>query len=101
MKSLFGPAHLGELLSKLIQFLLQRSLLLLSGSHLVTNLTDLSGDTCGNSDAGGFSSCDIGALNRVLKEGENHQDVWWSLWGKVKNVCDIMGVGGVGAVLKW
>lgn len=61
--------HLGQLLSKLIQFLLQRSLLLLSGSHLVTNLTDLSRDTCCNSNTSGFSSGDISALKR---EGENN-----------------------------
>lgn len=71
----FSPdclTHLGELFSKLIQFLLQRSPLLLSSSHLVTNLTDLSGDTCCNRNASGSPSGDIGALNRVLNKGENH-----------------------------
>jgi len=32
----------GELLTELIQLLLQGGLLLLSGSHLITDLTDLS-----------------------------------------------------------
>lgn len=59
--------HLGELLSELVQFLLQRSLLLLSGSHLVTNLTNLSGDASCNSNTSGLSSCNIGAL--CLKRG--------------------------------
>lgn len=34
--------HLGQLLSELVQFLLQRRLLLLGGCHLVTNLANLS-----------------------------------------------------------
>ncbi len=37
--------NLRELLSKLIQFLLQRGLLLLCGGHLVTDLTNFSGYT--------------------------------------------------------
>lgn len=42
-RELLGPrAHLGKLLSELIQLLLQRSFLLLSRGHLVPNLTDLS-----------------------------------------------------------
>lgn len=57
--------HLGQLLSKLVQFLLQGGPFLLSGSHLVPNLTDLSGDASCNSDTSGFSSGDIGALSRV------------------------------------
>ena len=64
--------HLRELLSKLVQFLLQGGLLLLSGSHLVTNLSDLSGDASCHSNANGFSSSDIGALDKVLEEGETH-----------------------------
>lgn len=64
--------HLRELLSKLVQFLLQRGPLLLSGSHLVTNLTDLSGDTSCHDNTNGFSSSDIGALKRDLREGETH-----------------------------
>ena len=63
--------HLGELLSELVQFLLQRSLLLLSGSHLVTNLTDLSGDASCNSNTSGLSCRNIGAL--CLKRGGESQ----------------------------
>ena len=59
--------HLGELLSKLIKFLLQRSLLLLSCCHLVANLTDLSGDTCRYSNASGFTSSNVGALMEGFK----------------------------------
>ena len=65
--------HLGELLSELVQFLLQRSLLLLSGSHLVTNLTDLSGDASCNSNTSGLSSCNIGAL--CLKQGKTEIEI--------------------------
>lgn len=62
--------HLGELLSKLIQFLLQRRLLLLGGRHLVTNLSDLSGDTSGNCNASGFPGSDVGALQELQKSLE-------------------------------
>lgn len=77
--------HLGQLLSELIQLLLQRSLLLLSGSHLVTNLTDLSRDACCNSNTSGFSSGDISALNR---EGQNDYEILWSArtkWGETES----------------
>lgn len=60
--------HLGQLLPKLIQFLLQRSLLLLGGSHLVANLTDLGGDAGSYSNTDGFSSSDIGALSSFQKK---------------------------------
>lgn len=60
---------LGELLSKLVQLLLQWRLLLLSGCHLVTDLSDLCGDTCGHSYTNGFSCRDVGALNRMDKNG--------------------------------
>lgn len=62
---------LGELLSELIQLLLQWRLLLLSGGHLVTNLTDLGGDSCCNSNAGGFTCSNVGPLTcfRFKKKG--------------------------------
>lgn len=59
--------HLGELLSELVQFLLQRSLLLLSGSHLVTDLADLSGDSGGHSNTDGLASSDVSALQEEKK----------------------------------
>lgn len=68
-EGLFCLTHLRELLSKLVQFLLQRGLLLLCGGHLVTNLTDLSGDASRNSNTSGFPRGDIGALS--FKTGGN------------------------------
>lgn len=52
----------GELLTKLIQLLLQGGLLLLSGSHLVTDFTDLSGHTSGNHNSNSLASSDVSAL---------------------------------------
>lgn len=54
--------NLGELLTKLIQFLLQRGLLLLCCSHLVTDLTDLSGHTSSDSNSNSLASSNICAL---------------------------------------
>lgn len=54
--------NLGQLLAELVQFCLQGSLLLLSGGHLVTDLADLSGDSCGNSNANGLASSNVSAL---------------------------------------
>ena len=65
--------HLGELLPELVQFLLQRSLLLLGGGHLVTDLTDLSGHASCHGDTSGPSRSDIGALDRVLKRVGTNQ----------------------------
>lgn len=62
------PSHLRELLSKLVQFLLQGRLLLLGGSHLVTDLTDLSGHPGGHGDTSGFSSSDVGSLDDDLQK---------------------------------
>lgn len=56
---------LRELLAKLVQLLLQGGLLLLGGSHLVTNLSDLSGDAGRDGDTGGFSCGDVGSLSRA------------------------------------
>lgn len=70
-------AHLRELLSELVQFLLQRGLLLLSGSHLVTDLTDLSGDASRHSNTSGFPSSDVGALHRARTRSQSEsQEVW-------------------------
>lgn len=55
---------LGQLLAKLIQFRLQGSLLLLGGSHLVTDLANLSGHSGGNSYTDGLASSDVGALRQ-------------------------------------
>lgn len=60
--------HLGQLLAKLIQLRLQRSLLLLGGSHLVTNLADLSGHSGGHSHTDGLASSDVSALQRGGEE---------------------------------
>lgn len=54
--------NLGQLLAKLVQFCLQRSLLLLGGGHLVTDLADLSGHSSGHSDTDGLASSDVSAL---------------------------------------
>lgn len=54
--------NLGQLLAELIQLGLQRSLLLLGGSHLVTDLANLSGDTGCHSHTDGFASSDVSAL---------------------------------------
>lgn len=56
--------NLGQLLAELVQLGLQRSLLLLGGSHLVTDLANLSGDSGGNSNTDGLASSDVGALQR-------------------------------------
>lgn len=52
----------GELLAKLIQLLLQRGLLLLSGGHLVTDLADLGGDAGGDANTNSLASSNVGAL---------------------------------------
>lgn len=54
--------NLRELLTKLIQFLLQRGLLLLCGSHLVTDFTNLSGYTSSDSDSNSLASSNVCAL---------------------------------------
>lgn len=55
---------LGELLTELIQLLLQGGLLLLSGSHLVTDFTDLSGDCGGNHNSDSLASRNVSALGK-------------------------------------
>lgn len=60
---------LGELLAELIQLLLQWRLLLLSGCHLVTDLSNLCGDTSRHSYTNSFSCCNVGALNRMDRNG--------------------------------
>lgn len=60
--------NLGQLLAKLVQFGLQRSLLLLGGSHLVTDLADLSGHSSGHSYTDGLASSDVSALQRGEEE---------------------------------
>lgn len=62
---------LGELLPKLIQLLLQRGLVLLCGSHLVTDLPNLGVDTCGGHNADGLAGCDVGALGRERRGRES------------------------------
>lgn len=54
----------GELLTELIQLLLQGGLLLLSGSHLVTDFTDLSGDCGGNHNSDSLASSNVSALGK-------------------------------------
>ena len=60
--------NLGQLLAELVQFCLQGSLLLLSGGHLVTDLADLSGDSCGNDNTNGLASSNVSALERSEEE---------------------------------
>lgn len=60
--------NLGQLLAELIQLGLQRSLLLLGGSHLVTDLTNLSADSGGNSNTDGLASSDVSALRRKVEK---------------------------------
>lgn len=83
---MFLLSHLGELLSELVQFLLQRRLLLLSGGHLVTNLTDLSGDASCNSNTSGFTSCNVGALNRDFRQVSS------SVWTKLNEISRLLGL---------
>ena len=59
--------NLGQLLAELVQLSLQRGLLLLSGSHLVTDLADLSGDSGGHSNTDGLASSDVSALQEEKK----------------------------------
>lgn len=61
--------NLGQLLAKLVQLGLQGCLLLLGGSHLVTDLTDLSGDSGGHSHANGLASSNVGALQEKTERG--------------------------------
>lgn len=56
--------NLGQLLAELVQLGLQRSLLLLGGGHLVTDLADLGGDAGGCNHANGLASSDVGALQQ-------------------------------------
>lgn len=53
---------LGELLPKLIQFLLQRGLVLFCGGHLVSDFPNLGAHTSSGHDAYGLASCNVGAL---------------------------------------
>lgn len=55
---------LGQLLPKLVQLLLQRGLVLLSGSHLVSDLANLSTHTSGGHNAHGLAGCNVGTLGR-------------------------------------
>lgn len=68
--------NLGQLLAKLIQFGLQRSLLLLGGSHLVTDLADLSGHSSGHSYADGLACSDVCALQRGGEERGQESGRW-------------------------
>lgn len=60
--------NLGQLLAELIQFSLQRCLLLFSGGHLVTDLTNLSGDSGGHGNTNGLASSDVSTLQWREKE---------------------------------
>lgn len=60
---------LGQLFPKLIKLLLKRGLVLLSGSHLVSDLANLSTHTSGGHDAYGLAGCNVGTLGREGKEG--------------------------------
>lgn len=60
--------NLGQLLAELVKLSLQRGLLLLGGSHLVTDLADLSGDSGGHSNTDGLASSDVSALQRREEE---------------------------------
>lgn len=55
---------LRQLLPKLIKLLLQWGLVLLSGSHLVSNLANLSTHTSGGHNAHSLAGCNVGALGR-------------------------------------
>lgn len=57
---------LGQLLAKLIQLLLQGCLILLSGSHLVSDLAYLSIYTSGNNHTHGLSRCNVSALKQQV-----------------------------------
>lgn len=65
--------NLGQLLAELVQLGLQRSLLLLGGGHLVTDLADLGGDAGGCNYANGLASSDVGALQQQLEADERRQ----------------------------
>lgn len=65
---------LGQLLAKLVQLGLQGGLLLLSGGHLVTDLTNLSGDSGGHSHTNGLASSDVGTLQGRQKEANDAID---------------------------
>ena len=54
--------YLGQLLSKLVQFLLQGCALRVRGGHLVPDLTDLRLDPCGHDHADGSARCNVGPL---------------------------------------
>lgn len=79
--------HLRELLSKLVQFLLQRGLLLLGGGHLVTDLTDLSGDASCHGNTSGFPSSNVGALNTKWENSSASLKHGVCLWDRLQK-CD-------------
>lgn len=57
--------RLGQLLSKLVQFLLQRGPLGVSGGHLITDFPNLRLHPCCHYNADGSASCNIGTLAEV------------------------------------
>lgn len=61
--------NFGELLSEFVQLLLQWCPLLLSGCHLVTDLSNLSGDPGGYGYTDGFSCSNVGALYSLDRNG--------------------------------
>lgn len=66
----------GELLAKLVQFLLKWCLLLFCSSHLITDLTDFSADACSHDDTYGTTCSDVSALrNKNLKNGNECEEV--------------------------
>jgi len=54
--------YLGQLFSKLVQFLLKGCPFGVGGSHLVPDLTDLRLDACRHDNANGPTSCYVGSL---------------------------------------
>lgn len=57
----------GQLLSKLVKFLLQGGLLLFSGGHLITNFTNFSVGAGGNDNTNGFAGSYVGTLRKRKK----------------------------------
>lgn len=55
----------GQLLTKLVQFLLQWRLLLLCGCHLIADLTDFSAHACGDDNTNSLAGTNVGTLERV------------------------------------
>lgn len=62
---------LGELLPELVQLLLQGGLVLLGGSHLVSDLPNLRAHAGRGHDADGLASCNVGALGRYRQGKES------------------------------